>query len=621
MKTAIVTAFPETMAPVGFVKKADGIYLQTEDKNGDTSEIHVCGPMQVTSFARTASGTGWSKVVIFSDPDGRPHQVLLPEDMTTAAKMKALKQKGLRIGVGPARKAFEMLLSTWIPNDSLTLVDRYGWTDDTHTTFMLSPEIALGDDKVIFHNDTISACDSRHVSSGTAEEWRDNVGVLCTGNPLLITAVSLAFAGPLFSLLNVEGGGLHLRGNTSSGKSTVLRLALSVWGAPKESQWTTTINGLEPTLSRRNSTLLAIDELGVAPQKDVGNAVYMFTNGKGKARLKPNGRAAETALWRTSVLSAGEISLKAHMAAGGKTMMGGQEVRLLDISADTRRYSSFDELHGFPKPRAFAEHLNDLLPQYCGTAGEAFVHHLLKNNEGVENARKYFDRAMQWMLADVPECSSLESRAARRFAIIAAAGELATSYGITGWPKNAAFYAVKEIFQDWLERREDTDQTKFTQDDLRVAIHQLVEFEQTMASQIWIKDGPAVPTPVGFRDDDLLYLPTTTWEGLRKGGDVQELARALKREGVLKAGDGKNLQCKFPRAFGMGAARAYAFKRVELQKWSERSERSAAPEIVSTVSDRSDVKAPENKVSAVPTPVPFLTLVQEFDPTIPTVPT
>jgi hypothetical protein len=307
MKHAIQTTSSEIMPPCGFVSRDDGIYSQTEDKRGEAVEIHVCGPMQVTSFARTASGSGWSKVVNFFDRDGRGQKVLLPEDMTTAGKVKALMQKGLWIGVGPARKAFDLLLSTWNPHNNLTLVDRYGWTDDKHTTFMMSPVIALGDDQVIFHNDTIPSLDAQHASAGTVDEWREQVSNLCIGNPLLITAVSLAFAGPLLSLLNMGGGGLHLRGQTSSGKTTVLSVALSVWGEAKVSNWMSTINGLEPTLSRRNSTLLAIDELGQASKKDVGLAVYMFANGRGRVRLKPNGHAAETALWRTSVLSSGEI--------------------------------------------------------------------------------------------------------------------------------------------------------------------------------------------------------------------------------------------------------------------------------------------------------------------------
>ncbi len=40
-------------------------------------------------------------------------------------------------------------------------------------------------------------------------------------------------------------------------------------------------------------------------------------------------------------------------------------------------------------------------------------------------------------------------RGAQRFALIAAAGELATDYGLTGWPSGEADRAVRACFRDW----------------------------------------------------------------------------------------------------------------------------------------------------------------------------
>jgi hypothetical protein len=301
--------------------------------------------------------------------------------------------------------------------------------------------------------------------------------------------------------------------------------------------------------------------------------------------------------------------------------MSGQEVRLLDISADTRRHLSFDELHGFAEAADFAGHLNNMLERYYGTAGQSFVCHLMRQKGGVETVRRYFDVMKRVMLDGVPACGSFETRASRRFAIIAAAGELATIYGITGWPEGAATFAAKEVFLEWLERREDVDHEKFTIEDLGLAIQRIINFEQSMESQIWTKGSPPVATPVGFRTDNLLYLPATTWEGLCPSGDIQDLARALKREGVLKAGDGKNLQSKYPKAFGMAEARGYAFKIDALKKWPERSERAVAPKMADLISDLSDAEISDTEPSAPPTPEPFLRLVPKTDPTIPTVPT
>jgi hypothetical protein len=46
-----------------------------------------------------------------------------------------------------------------------------------------------------------------------------------------------------------------------------------------------------------------------------------------------------------------------------------------------------------------------------------------------------------------------EKRAAARFALIALAGELATEYGITGWPEGAAIEAAAAGFEAWRAER------------------------------------------------------------------------------------------------------------------------------------------------------------------------
>lgn len=44
-------------------------------------------------------------------------------------------------------------------------------------------------------------------------------------------------------------------------------------------------------------------------------------------------------------------------------------------------------------------------------------------------------------------------RAAHRFALIAAAGEIATEFGITGWQRLSAFNAIKVCFDSWINQR------------------------------------------------------------------------------------------------------------------------------------------------------------------------
>ena len=72
----------------------------------------------------------------------------------------------------------------------------------------------------------------------------------------------------------------------------------------------------------------------------------MLGNGVGKARADSLGNARPTLKWKVPIISAGEISIAEKLAEGGLEAKAGQEMRLLDIQADGRRFGAFDDLHG-----------------------------------------------------------------------------------------------------------------------------------------------------------------------------------------------------------------------------------------------------------------------------------
>lgn len=99
------------------------------------------------------------------------------------------------------------------------------------------------------------------------------------------------FAGQLLALLDDDGGGFHLLGSSSMGKSLSLKLAASVWGKPDSytKTWRSTDNALEGTASEHNDSFLPLDEISECDPKVVGKAVYMLANGQGKGRSTTTG--------------------------------------------------------------------------------------------------------------------------------------------------------------------------------------------------------------------------------------------------------------------------------------------------------------------------------------------
>jgi len=217
------------------------------------------------------------------------------------------------------------------------------------------------------------------IQQGSSDSWRQNVGRYCLDNPLLIVGVCAALmfrtngmsrahecaratAAPLLHLCGVDGFGLHLYGASSTGKTAALYPALSVWGEPNQLRhsWRATANGLEGTALAHNDALLALDEMGEVDPKEAGDVAYMLANGQGKTRAGKYGEMRLPARWRLVFLSTGEVTLESHLASIGKRVKAGQQVRVIDLSADAgAKMGVFNQSHGM-STADLADHLKQL---------------------------------------------------------------------------------------------------------------------------------------------------------------------------------------------------------------------------------------------------------------------
>jgi putative DNA primase/helicase len=252
----------------------------------------------------------------------------------------------------------------------------------------------------------------------------------------------------------VDSGGFHLRGGSSCGKTTALRVAASVWGGQSFMQrWRTTDNALEVIAAQHCDGLLILDELAQVDPRVAGEAAYMLANETGKARSTRSNQARPRLTWRLLFLSAGEISLSQHMAEGGKRSKAGQELRLADIPADAGQGRGlFNELHEVDSGAALSAHLGKASDTHHGTAGRAFLDWCTQHVDTLrDRVRQDIEHhTTQW----VPECAGGQvQRVGRRFALVAAAGELATAAGVTGWPVGEAARGVRACFEAWMAAR------------------------------------------------------------------------------------------------------------------------------------------------------------------------
>ena len=417
------------------------------DKPPELTDSYVCGPLHVEATLSDSGGGNFGRLLRFRDTRGRWKTWGMPMELLRGSCEELrgeLLAQGLELDPHN-RNHLAAYLQTANIRKHMENALTVGWHGGA---FVLPGEVIGGNDTVHFQSHVAST--KEYSQAGTLEAWRTEIAAYCVGNQLLAFSVSAAFAGPLLAKVFRDGGGFHLFGDSSTGKSTALKMAGSVWGGKEFIRsWRATANGLEGAATLFNDNLLALDEIGEAEGKEIGTIVYSLANGQGRQRANRYGGAREVNRWKCLLFSTGEKTLAAHMAEGGREPKAGQSVRLLDIPCG-RRFGLFDELHSFKDGRAMADHLLQSVGRHHGHAGRAFLERLVADQTDHGAALALVANNERFTAAGG---ESQEGRAGKLFALVAMAGELATEYGVTGWPQGTALAAAAEAFRLWREHR------------------------------------------------------------------------------------------------------------------------------------------------------------------------
>ncbi len=329
------------------------------------------------------------------------------------------------------------------PAEVFATTCRPGWHESG--AFVL-PGRTIGSDKVRYQ----ASAKGQNLFSmrGSLEGWRIDVAAKCQGNPVLTLAIGCALAGPLLSLVGVLGGGVHLVGDSSSGKSLAQLIGSSVWGDPGifAASWDMTKGGLEIEASSRNDTMLPLDEIKRADPKRVQEMAYSLANGQGKGTMTRDREARGKLSWRLLALSSGERSLSEHAAISGNAAHAGAELRMVDVNAGTRTHRAFDELHGL-EGADFHRQLTVAVGANHGHIGPAFVEKLLASDD-----RPGLLEDFAGIRAQFVEDNAQAGRVADRFAVIALAGEMAIAYDLLPWAPGTALADCQLLYGEWLSR-------------------------------------------------------------------------------------------------------------------------------------------------------------------------
>lgn len=553
-----------------FSVEDSGIWWTGVDQKGEALAPYRVGPpLCVAAELRGTDQQNWGLLLTFKDPDGYEHRWGMPLRML-AGSCEEMRGELLRLGYKVATSPKSRnLLTDFIqqaqPNERARSVERTGWYEQV---FVL-PETTVGqaEESVLFQSE--SAATHVYRERGELAEWKADVSDLCRGNSRLLFAVSAAFAAMLVHWAGEESGGFHFRGGSSTGKTTALRVAASVYGGSDYlHRWRATDNALEGLAAGHCDTLLILDELAQIDPRIAGEAAYLLSNGQGKHRAHRTGGGRAVLTWRLLFLSAGETSLADHMQQAGKRVHVGQETRLADIPADAGcGRGVFEELRGFKDGGALSRSLADSVRLYHGTAAPAFIRAVQRRLETIPDELK---RARaEFVKRYVPAGADGQvSRVAGRFALVASAGELATSEGITGWEAGEATAGVVKCFQAWLGQRGGSGNLEPAR--MLAQVRHFLEQHGKSRFERWTADNEPgnyiIQNRAGFRRGELsaqgdseemfFILPEAFRSEVCSGLDHRAVARALADADCLKK-EGARQYTRSVRPPGMGKVRCY----------------------------------------------------------------
>ncbi|AXY43929.1 DUF927 domain-containing protein [Halomonas sp. JS92-SW72] len=373
---------------------------------------------------------------------------------------------------------------------------------------------------------------------------------------------------PLLRPLNIQGGGIHLVGDSSSGKSLAQLLAASVWSAPERfaGSWDVTPGGLEIDAASRNDTVLILDEIKRANAKRVQEMAYSLANGVGRSTMTRERESRARLTWRVLTLSSGERSLAEHAAIAGDTAHAGAELRMVDVDAGRRAFKAFDDTHGMDGA-TFHKRLGDRLHEHHGHLGRAFVQRLVQegDHEGLKARRDA-------IRAEFPDHHPQAGRVADRFTAIALAVEVAIGWGLLPWQAGTGLASCRRLYGEWLASfgrmgAEDRQILTGLQDFLQVhGDSRMSDIRSAGIADVRNRAGyyEFVPGDSG-ETNRLALLHSKALAEAAPGFSLKRIVQALVEFDILRvAGDGRNMTKRYRLPAG-GTGRFYVIDTERLQ--------------------------------------------------------
>jgi hypothetical protein len=368
-----------TSAMGTFVKTADyesGGGLATLFTGGWMRVAKDCIDPEAWSYQfgleRKSERQRWRHHFIVTERSGNQSPFELPRENlagTGASAIRLLMKAGVHlVGRDVAQKALVQFLR-FKPRREIIRMSRVGWAQvESRWIFVRLDEVITPPGMPPARDTTyvLDAAATRHGLhvAGTTVEWAAEVAAPLRGNSNVALSFANFFAAPLLRFASEPGGGHHLHGRSTIGKTMASDSGQSIYGWPLETAdnafgvtWAGSEAGFDALAIARTDLGLPLDEITLGDRRLAEQIVYKLASGTKGPRATSTGHLREAAHADVLVLSTGEKSLAQFI---GKSLQEGARKRLVDVPAEVQPGSAFETI---PREQIHCAGCATLLPE------------------------------------------------------------------------------------------------------------------------------------------------------------------------------------------------------------------------------------------------------------------
>ncbi|GMU24913.1 MAG: hypothetical protein AMXMBFR13_49840 [Phycisphaerae bacterium] len=395
----------------------------TRARGGEPEGPIAPTPVLITGRYRDR-GDGSESLELCYPRDGQWKRIQVKREIVASTgKIVALAADGLPVTSSTAKAQVEYLAAFEAANIDLlppTVVsNQFGWHGPS---FLIGSQCVQTEHRstnpVIFRGNDVG--EDRLVAAyrpaGSLDQWVEAIQQLVE-YPRAMFFLYAGFAAPLLKIIDGPNFLVESWCQTSTGKTTLLRIAASAWGNPDERRSDSILQSfgatrvhLERMAATNNDLPLFIDETQRGDPKVMLTMVYELAHGRGRGRGSLEGTRT-TQTFRSVALLTGEQPITAFRVAGGTN------ARVLEIPG--LPFGKTDE-----QTAKLVHHVNHVICDNYGHAGERFLKFLVERQSQWSHYRAAY-RKMVSQYGDQAGSNSVMSRMGCYFAAVRLAAQLA----------------------------------------------------------------------------------------------------------------------------------------------------------------------------------------------------